>query len=135
MRLPPLHPLQLAARSTFGGRSSPEPAKPTPSASPCQGSSSDVSAWLRSSSITSAPEFTGHFSAHETVSQGAGVDYHAIHTMSSTLSGRGTDSPYGPGQYPVSQRYERPAGSRGPASHPRDPNLLLILTMERSALI
>jgi hypothetical protein len=82
-----------------------------------------------------SPEFTGRFSAHETVSQGAGVDYHAIHTMSSTLSGRGTDSPYGPGQYPVSQRYERPAGSRGPASHPRDPNLLLILTMERSALI
>src|SRR5215213_2660492 len=133
MRLPPLHPLQLAARSTFGGRSSPEPAKPTPSASPCQGSSSDVSAWLRSSSITSAPEFTGHFSAHETVSEGARVDYHAIHTMSSMLSGCGSDSPHRSGQYPVSQsqRYDRLAGSRDP----RDPNLLLILTMERTALI
>ena len=37
MRLLPLHPPHLAARSTLGGRSSPEPAKPTVASSPCQG--------------------------------------------------------------------------------------------------
>jgi hypothetical protein len=38
MRRPPLHPPLPAARSTLGGRSSPEPAKPTVRPSPCQGS-------------------------------------------------------------------------------------------------
>ena len=37
MRRPPLHPLHPAARSTLGGRSSPEPAKPTLRPAPCQG--------------------------------------------------------------------------------------------------
>ncbi len=37
MRLLPLHPPHLAARSMLGGRSSPEPAKPSVPSPPCQG--------------------------------------------------------------------------------------------------
>ncbi len=85
----PLHPPHPAARSTLGGRSSPEPAKPTVASPPCQGLEAQWHCALhsvRSDAPKNCLRSPARRSTPHPSTSGTPSVYYVIATMSSRMS-------------------------------------------------